>query len=516
MDEMIGKDYFFGLDLGTFSTKGVLVAAESGEVVADYAKEHALENPKQGWFEHDAEKIWWNEFVEISNILLEKSGIAPNQIKSVGISGLGACTVPIDENGDPLRKAILYGIDTRAQSEIEELERTFTREKIFQISGMKLSSQSAGPKILWIKNHEPEVFHNARYFLTSQAFLVYRLTGKATLDIFTMADYTPMGDIRKNRWCKETTEYITPLYKLPKPTWSCKVAGTITRKASQQTGLAAGTPVIVGTTDVGAEAISAGASSSGDLMVMFGSSFFFVMLAPELLPSEKFWATAWLDPSAYTLQGGTSTSGSLTHWFRDNFAPLEVAAQQAGGAPAYAALAQLLKESPPGAKGLICLPYFEGERTPIYDPDAKGVFFGLTLNHSRADMYRSILEGIAFGIRHIIDTMQEEGVQPKRIIGVAGGTKNRDWMQIVCDIANIQMVILEKDSSAAYGDAFMAGVGIGYYKKLADNATWMKNITSISPNPLNVAIYEPYYRIFRKIYDHSNDLMHDLSALNRK
>lgn len=510
------EDYFLGIDLGTLSSKGVLVEAKSGIVVAEHSIEHTLETPKPGWFEHDADAVWWSEFIEICNKLLEESSIFPSQIKSVGISGLGACTLPIDAGGKPLRKAILYGIDTRAQDEIDELEQVFSREKIFQISGMKLSSQSIGPKILWIKNHEPQVFRKTRYFLTSQAYLVYRLTGIATLDIFTMADYTPMGNIRKNCWCKETTEYITPLEKLPIPSWSCNIAGRITMQASKVTGLAVGTPVIVGTTDVGAEAISAGASLPGDLMIMFGGSFFFVMLADRLLPSEKFWATAWLDSSAYTLQGGTSTSGSLTHWFRDNFAPLEISAQNAGGESAYAALSRLLKYSPPGAKGLITLPYFEGERTPIYDPEAKGVLFGLTLNHTRADVYRSILEGISFGIRHILDTLHEEGVTPKRIIGVAGGTKNREWMQIVCDIANIEMRLMEKDSSAPYGDAFMAGVGIGYYKNLSENSAWMNEATLLKPNPESKAIYDPYYQIFRNLYDQSKGLMHEVDHLQRE
>ncbi len=512
----MSNEYFLGVDLGTYSSKGVLVEAKSGDVVAEYSKEHSLETPKAGWFEHDADAVWWNEFIEICKNIINNSKVNPDQIKGVGTSGLGACTLPIDAGGKPLRKAILYGIDTRAQDEIEELEQVFSREKIFQVSGMMLSSQSVGPKILWIKKHEPQIFQETKYFLTSQAYLVYRLTGKATLDIFTMADYTPMADICKNCWCKETTEYITPLDKLPTPSWSCKIAGTVNAEASHETGLATGTPVIVGTTDVGAETISAGASLPGDLMIMFGSSFFFVMLAEKLLPSEKFWATAWLDSSAYALQGGTSTSGSLTHWFRDNFAPLEVAAQNAGGEPAYTALSHLLKDSPPGAKGLITLPYFEGERTPIYDPEAKGVLFGLSLNHTRADVYRSILEGIAFGIRHIIDTMLEEGAQPKRIIGVAGGTKNREWMQIVCDIANIEMRILEKESSAPYGDAFMAGIGTGYYQKLSDNAAWINKAALLKPNPHNKAIYDPYYHIFRKLYEQSKGLMHELDHIQRE
>ena len=509
------KQYYLGVDIGTYSSKGVLVESASGEIMAEHAIEHSLEIPEPGWAEHDADAVWWEEFARICQALIAASRIEPSQIKCVGVSALGACTLPIDASGKPLRKAILYGIDTRAQTEIEELEDRFTSEKIFQVSGMKLSSQSIGPKILWVKNHEPHVFRETQFFLTSQAYIVYRLTGAATLDYFTMGDYTPMGDIRANRWHKEITEYITPLEKLPKPTWSCDIAGRVTPEAAKLTGLAVGTPVIVGTTDAGSETISTGANQPGDLMIMFGSSFFMVMLADQLMPSEKFWATAWLDATAYALQGGTSTSGSLTRWFRDQFAPLEIAAQAAGGEPAYASLARLLQDSPPGARGLITLPYFEGERTPIYDPEAKGVFFGLTLSHTRADIYRSILEGIAFGIRHIIDTMVEEGVRPKRIIGAAGGTKNRGWMQIVADIANIELMVLEKESSAAYGDAFMAGVGIGDYQSLSENHKWVSDVSVIRPNPENHQRYMPSYTIFRQLYEDTKGLMHQLTGIQR-
>jgi len=509
------KQYYLGVDIGTYSSKGVLVEAATGEVIAEHSIEHSLEIPEPGWAEHDADQVWWCEFCQISQTLLTASNVRPEQIKCIGVSGLGACTLPIDASGRPLRKAILYGIDTRAQAEINELEEKFGLEKIFRISGMKLSSQSAGPKILWIKNHEPDVFRDTRYFLTSQAYLVYRLTGKATLDFFTMGDYTPMGDIRNNAWHRETTEYITPLEKLPTPSWSCDIAGEITPQASKLTGLAAGTPLIVGTTDAGAETISTGANQPGDLMIMFGSSFFLVLLTERLMPSEKFWATAWLDASAFALQAGTSTSGSLTRWFRDQFAPLEIAAQNQGGESAYASLARLLQDSPPGARGLITLPYFEGERTPIYDPEARGVFFGLTLSHTRADIYRSILEGISFGIRHIIDTMVEGGVRPKRIIGAGGGTKNRGWMQIVADIANIEMMVLEKESSAAYGDAFMAGVGIDDYKNLSENFKWVSEVSVIQPDPENHRKYMPSYEIFRQLYESTKDMMHQLTSIQR-
>ena len=327
----MSDQYVLGIDIGTYSSKGVLVELITGEIVCEHAIEHGIESPKPGWAEHDANAVWWGEFCDICQYILTSSDIKPEEIKSIGVSGLGVCVLPIDPSGEPLRKAILYGIDTRSTTEIEELEAKFTPEKIFKIGGMKLTVQSAGPKILWIKNNEPKIFAETRYFLTSQAYIVYQLTGKATLDIFTMAEYTPMVDIRKHTWYRETAEYIAPLEKLPIPDWSCNLAGFVTNDASSKTGLMPGTPVIVGTTDAGAETVSTGANKPGDLMIMFGSSFFFVMLADKLIPSKNYWATPWLDKSAFTIQGGTSTSGSITRWFRDNFARLEVTAQNSGG-----------------------------------------------------------------------------------------------------------------------------------------------------------------------------------------
>lgn len=509
------QGYYLGVDIGTYASKGVLVQAASGEVAAQAAVEHGVEAPHAGWAEHDADGVWWGDFTRITHELLKKSGIPSEQIRCIATSGLGACTLPISKDGRPLRKAILYGIDTRADEEIRELEEALTPQSIFAVSGMKLSAQSTGPKMLWIKKHEAEVFKATDCFLTSQAYLVYRLTGAKTLDFFTMGDYTPLVDIRANRWHPETSALITPLEKLPIPSWSCEMAGKVTAKAARESGLAEGTPVIVGTTDAGSETISTGANQVGDLMVMFGSSCFFVLLTNALIPTEQFWATAWLDQSAYALQAGTSTTGSLTRWFRDQFSPLEMQAQQAGGEAAYAALARLLEQSPPGAKGLVCLPYFEGERTPIYDTQAKGVLFGLTLAHTRADMYRAMLEGTAYGIRHVIDSMRAQGAAPKRIIAAGGGTLNRGWMQAVCDIASIEMQVLNTQSSAAYGDAFMAGVGIGDYEKLSDNPVWVKDMSYIRPNPARRSEYDQGYAVFRKLYKNTRGLMREVDRMQK-
>jgi len=272
----MAKGYLLGVDIGTYSSKGVLVQ-EDGKIIAQKVVPHGMDMPKPGYFEHDADRVWWHDFVEIVKNLLSISGVDPKQILGIGTSAIGSCVLPIDEAGQPLRPAILYGIDTRTTQEIEYLEKTLGREEIFQHSGMHLSSQASGPKIMWIKNHEPEVFQKTRWFLTSQAYLVYRLTGEATIDIYTANGYAPLFDVHNLGWREEIASYITPIDRLPKAFWSCEIAGRVTEQAARETGLASGTPVIVGTTDAAAEAISTGVREFNDMMLMFGSSIFFIV-----------------------------------------------------------------------------------------------------------------------------------------------------------------------------------------------------------------------------------------------
>jgi len=252
------------------------------------------------------------------------------------------------------------------------------------------------------------------------------------------------------------------------------------------------------------------------MIMMFGSSFYFILQTGKITPTDLIWSSAWLEEGAYTLQGGTSTSGSLTRWFRDNLAPLEMEAQRAGGENAYTSLAKFIVQSPPGANGLIALPYFEGERTPVHDPQARGMLFGLTLKTTRVDIYRALLEGVGFGIRHILDEMQKEQVYPKRMVGVGGGTHNLGWMQMISDIANIEMDIPEQQIGACYGDAFMAGVGIGLFDSLKKIDQWVRIKYRIQPDPDAYKQYETYYKIFRDLYKNTAPLMHNLTRLYRE
>ncbi|HUV15310.1 MAG TPA: FGGY-family carbohydrate kinase [Pelolinea sp.] len=510
----MANKFVLGVDIGTFSSKGVLVELE-GTIAASHVVEHSMSQPKSGWFEHDADGVWWHDFVEITRNILEKSKVDPSQILSIGTSAIGSCVLPIDVNGNPLRPGILYGIDTRAMEEVEYLNKVIGKSEIFSHGGSYLSSQASGPKVLWIRNHEPDVYNNARWFLTSEAYLVFRLTGKATIDIYTAGGYAPMFDVNKLRWIKELEQYVTEVERLPDFYWSHEVVGHVTEQAARETGLAVGTPVIAGTTDAAAEAVSAGVSEIGDMMMMFGSSIFFIMKTAELIRTEKFWSSNFLDTGSFAFLGGMSTSGSLTRWFRDQFGQPELAMQEAGIENAYALLAQLAAASPRGSNGLVALPYFEGERTPIHDPKAKGVLFGLSIKHTRADVYRAILESVAFGIRHNVELMDAEGVRAKRIIAVGGGTKNLLWIQIVSDITGMSMGIPEQQIGASYGDAFMAAVGVGKFDNLRQINQWVKIKHEIHPDPDAADDYALNYQIFRDLYTHTAPLMHALSDAQR-
>lgn len=504
--------YLLGIDIGTYSSKGVLTT-DLGEVVANKTVEHGLNMPHPGYAEHDAERVWWHDFTSICHYLLSETGIHPQEILGVGVSSIAPAIVPLNAAGQPLRPAILYGIDTRASAEIRELEEKLGTAVIRERTGGSLSSQSAVPKILWIRRNEPEVWAETKHILGGHGYVVFRLTGEHTLDVYDATGYAPFFNLQTCRWDDLFEEYIAPRDMLPRLTWSCGVAGTVTSEAALQTGLAVGTPVITGAADAAAEAVSAGLSSPGDMMVMYGSSIFFILRTDSLRLSTTFWGCPFLEPRTYVIAGGMSTAGSLTRWFRDEFAPLEAAAEREGGKNAYEALAHLAASSPPGANGLVALPYFAGERTPLHDPDAKGMLAGLTLRHTRADVYRALLESVGYGIRHNLQVMREEGIMAERVLAVGGGTLNREWMQIVSDIADIEQHIPEQQVGAAYGDAFLAGVGVGLFNSVGEIAKWVRVTDAIRPDASRHRMYSDYYEIYRGLYVNNQDGMRQLGRI---
>jgi xylulokinase len=484
-----------------------VLVSDAGVVAASCTAEHELSVPKPGHAEHDPEKVWWKDFCGICRSLLSSSGIAAGRVAGIGVSTISPAIVPVDERGRALRPAILYGIDTRATREVAELEKA---------TGAHHDSQSGSPKVLWIRRNEPEVWARTRRIVNGSGYLVLRLTGESTVDVYDATIFAPFFEPGSRTWSQPLASLVAPVEMMPRPTWTCETAGRVSRSAAAETGLAEGTPVITGTADAAAEAISAGLTDVGDMMVMYGSSTFFILRTAELRQPKGFWGTRFLEEGTYAVAGGTATAGSLTRWFRDVFGQPEMEAERAGGPNAYEALARVGASSPPGARGLVVLPYFSGERTPLHDPDAKGMVFGLTLSHTRADVYRAILESVAYSIRHNIEAMAAEGCRATRILAVGGGTRNAPWMQMVSDIAGITQVIPEQQIGASYGDAFLAGIGVGLFRDTGEVRRWVRPKGTMVPNAAARASYDGLYRVYRELYPRNADAMRTLGELTRR
>jgi xylulokinase len=493
--------YFLGIDIGTFESKGVLVDAE-GAIVAAAAKPHKMIVPRPGFAEHRAREDWWDDFTHLSRKLLADSRVPAGEVKAVGASAIGPCMLPVDAKGEPLMNAVLYGVDTRAAREIEELTLRIGEDALLDRCGNALTSQSVGPKILWLKRNGPDIFARTHKILTSTSFLVHRLTDAYVIDHYTAANFSPLYLAEEREWSEVLATDIIGLDRLPDLAWTTDIVGEVTAKAAEETGLAAGTKVIAGTVDAAAEALSVGVLESGDMMLMYGSTIFVILVTAERVRDKRLWYAPWLFPQQHASMAGLATSGTLTHWFR------ETMARELDPASAMATLAAEAESSPPGAKGLVLLPYFSGERTPIHDPHAKGVLFGLDLTHQRGDLFRAALEGIAYGTNHIIETYLEVGQDPKAILAVGGGTKNRVWAQATSDVSGRTQLLREKTFGASYGDAFLAALAIGE-AKLDDIKSWNPKVSEIIPDPANMSVYRKSYALYRELYRRTADLMRE-------
>lgn len=505
-------DLFLGIDIGTFETKGVLVDT-NGDAVATARLAHTLSTPAPGQAEHDAEAVWWHGLREVSRALMADpalaapSGGASPKVAAVGVSAIGPCVLPTDADLVPLRPAILYGVDTRATDQIDSLVERLGKDAIFARSGNHLTSQSAGPKILWIKEHEPEVYERAAYFLTSQSFLVARLTGEVVMDHGTAGYFHPLYDLRHQRWDLTGCEDIVSEQRLPRLAWATDVAGQVTAAASADTGIPVGTPVIVGTTDAPAEAVSSSVVEPGDMMLMYGSSTYMIQMLDEPVPSAVLWSAPYVFPDTYVLAAGTSTAGTLTHWLADL---LDLRSRSASTGEMFAALVALAQESVPGARGLLVLPYFSGERTPIHDPASRGVIAGLTLQHTRADIARAVMEGVGHSIADALAAYDEAGRRPNRIFAVGGGTKNPLFLQSVSDIADTSQTIADTDG-ATFGDALLAAYGTGFLVDRAAVLAWCRTGRTVAPSPDHERLSADHAD-FQALYRGTRALIHDRTS----
>ncbi|MCP4142573.1 MAG: FGGY-family carbohydrate kinase [Chloroflexi bacterium] len=497
------SNLLLGIDVGTYSSKGVLVEAD-GTVLKTHIVEHKMDIPQQGWAEQDADNVWWADVVSICKVLLDGSPYSGEDVAGVALSAIGPCVLPLNSAGKALRPGILYGVDTRASDEIIYLNNKLGEEAIYDFSGMTLSSQAAGPKILWIKNNEPDIWKKTTHLTTASSYLVFKMTGEKVMDRHTASHYMPLMDINTLEWSDRFADEIVNTEKLPRLGWSDEIAGQVNKAGAEETGLKTGTLVAVGAVDALSEGISVGVTKPGDLMIMYGSTAFFILVLDNPVPDQRMWTVGGAFDGQYNLAAGMATTGSLTRWFKDELAA-DLSEEKA-----YQTLFNDAETISPGANGLIVLPYFSGERTPINDPKARGMIAGLTLSHSRKHLFRAVLEGVGYGIRHNIETFQKIGAPVQRIVAVGGGTKSTTWLQIVSDIVGIEQEIPAQTIGASYGDAFLAGLATGVLKK-EDLNTWVKPEKIITPNMGQKKKYSHYYENYLALYQQTRGIMHRLA-----
>ncbi|MFF3816902.1 FGGY-family carbohydrate kinase [Streptomyces bluensis] len=483
-----------GVDIGTSSSKGVLVDHD-GTVLATAVRPHAVSRPRPGHVEMDA-RVWWDEFASLARELSPSRG----PVRAVGVSGMGPCVALTDEAGVPLRPAILYGVDTRATEQIARLEGELGRDAVLERCGSVLSTQAVGPKIAWLAEHEPEVATRARRLHMPSSFLVHRLTGAYVLDHHSASQAVPLYDSLAQDWYGPWVRHLAPHLQLPPLRWPGDIAGHITAEAAAATGLPAGIPVITGTIDAWSEALSVDAQHTGDLMLMYGSTMFLINTTDERLLVPHLWSTVGALPGTRSLAGGMATSGMVTDWLRELF-----------GAPDTATLLAEAERSGPGARGLLMLPYFAGERTPVADPDARGLVAGLTVEHTRGDLYRAALEATAFNVRHNVEAMRAAGARIDRVVAVGGGTRGGLWTRVVSDATGLDQEIRSVTLGASYGAAYLAAGAIG----AADMDTWNPVRESVTPDARLRARYDELYELYRRLYPATRDIAHTLARHQR-
>jgi len=484
--------HFLGVDVGTYETKGVIADGE-GRIVAQASRPHQMLVPQAGWAEHRAEEDWWGDFVFVTRKMVADLRIDPKSIAGIGCSAIGPCMLPVDKDGNPLMNGVLYGVDTRATKEIADLNALIGEDAILERCRNALSTQAAGPKILWLKRNRPDIYAKTHKVLNSTSFIVHRLTGAFTIDHYSAGNSTPFYLADKLGWSDELVPGIIDIDLMPDLLWTTEIAGYVTKAAAEVTGLAAGTPVIAGTIDAAAEAVSVGVTDPGHMMVMYGSTIFIIEITAEPVSDKSLWYSPWLFPGQHAAMAGISTTGTLTHWFRG------VAAKDLETSEAIRILNEEAQASPPGANGLVMLPYFSGALTPLFDPQAKGMIFGLNLTHTRGDMFRAALEGIAQATRHIFETYSHAGHPPKGVYAVGGGTKSKVWSQATSDTCNAVQMLREKTWGASFGDAFLAALALGEAKP-DDMRHWNPVISEIRPDAVKRGLYDSQYKTFRGLY----------------
>lgn len=483
--------YYLGIDTSTTSSKALIID-ELGKVVAVASAPHTLQTPHPLWSEQDPQEWWQAVSISIKSAL-EKANISGNQINAVGLTGQMHGLVLMDETGTVLRPAILWN-DQRTQSQCDEIHQRIGKETFIQITGNVALTGFTAPKILWVKENEPEIFAKAKHVLLPKDYIRYKLTNQYAMDKADGAG-TVLFDLHKRDWSQKLLSALEiPPAWMPRTFEGTEVTGTVSHEAALLTGLKEGTPVVAGGGDQAAGAVGMGAVEPGVVSLTLGTSgvVFATTPAAYIEPAGRLHAFCHAVPGMWHFMGVMLSAAGSLQWYRDTLAPGVDFNDLLKGAENVSA----------GSEGLIFLPYLSGERTPHPDPLARGAFIGLTLRHTQDHMTRAVLEGVAFGLKDSFALIQNAGLgKITQVRASGGGTKSPLWRQILASVLDVELVTVNSAEGGAYGAALLAGVAGGTWKDVPTACNACIKITgSTSPNPRQVETYAKVYTIYRDLY----------------
>lgn len=497
----MSKDFILAHDLGTTGNKASLYD-RAGRVIASAFRGYETYYPGPNQVEQNPED-WWTAVCGATRDLLTESRIDPGAVACVTFSGQMMGCVPVDREARPVRRALIWA-DTRAVEQAQRALEKVGMEAAYHITGHRASASYSAAKIAWLRDREPDVFVAAYKFLNAKDFVVARLSGKFVSD-FSDASGTNLYDLLKRSWSAEMlAAFDLGEECLPELHASTDVVGEVTGWAAEQTGLAKGTPVVIGGGDGPCAATGAGVVREGSAYNYIGASSWIGIATcePVFDPGLRTFTFAHLVPGMFTPTGTMQAAGASYQWLRDTVCLSEKQAAEDLHVSAYELMNLEAEQSPAGANGLMFFPYLLGERSPRWNPDARGAYFGLSATHTRADLVRATLEGISLNLRVILNAFQEQGVTIEAMRVIGGGANGRTWRQILADIYGVPVLRPALLSEAtSLGAALAGGVGIGLYKdfSLAEELTPI--VDAARPNPAHADIYRRAYHVFNKAYE---------------
>ncbi|MBQ4564229.1 MAG: xylulokinase [Lachnospiraceae bacterium] len=499
------RRYLLGIDIGTSACK-IAIFDRNGKVIVATTGDYPVYYPAAGWAEQNPEE-WWSAVCKAIRMALEKGAVDPREIAGIGVDGQSWAAIAVDKEGNVLTNTPIW-MDTRAKDICEELNREIGEKEIFSLAGNSLQPTYTTAKILWYQRELPEVYEKTDKILQCNSYIAYKLTNQITQDVSQGYGFHCF-DMRKGTWDLEMCERIGIPMRLLPPIFAChEVIGTVTEKAAEETGLVAGIPVVAGGLDAACGTLGAGVIRPGQTQEQGGQAGGMSICTDTYQADPRLILGYHVIPGLWLLQGGTTGGGGVMRWMEREFGAYERAVAKERDTSSLAIYNELAEEVAPGSDGVVFLPYMSGERSPIWDPKAKGVFYGLDFSKTKGHLIRASMEGVAFSLQHNLEIAEQAGARVDVLRAMGGSANSRLWTQIKSDVTGKPIEVAASDTATTLGAAILAGVGVGMYESFEEAvALTVQTKRYHYPDSTKRGIYNKNYQTYLELYEQLKDTM---------